>query len=80
MRALSFATMAVLGISVILALAQAPPLDPAMVAWPDHQPGIGYSPTLSACANNILATIGEGGTTQSYQHTPRASLLADSAC
>ncbi len=53
MRSLMVASIALLGISAMSALAQTPSLDPATGARPGHEPGTGTSLPLSSHASNI---------------------------
>jgi len=78
MRYLSLATMALLGLTTLSALAQTPPgMNPATGARPGHEPGIGDSLPLSTCPSSF---IGENATTQDYLRAARASLVAGIAC
>ena len=54
MRFLNIATIGLLGLTALSALAQAPPMvDPATGARPGHEPGVGISLPLSNKASNI---------------------------
>jgi hypothetical protein len=53
MRSLMLATIALLGLTAMPALAQTSSLDPATGARPGHEPGIGTSLPLSNNASNI---------------------------
>jgi hypothetical protein len=78
MRTLSFATVLVLGMTAMSALAQTPPgMNPATGARPGHEPGIGNSLPLSTCPSSF---IGENATTQDYLRAARASLVAGITC
>jgi len=72
MRTLSLAAMALLGMTALTALAQAPPIDPATGARPGHEPGIGESLPRSLPPS----AIGEDATTNDYLRSARASLVA----
>ena len=91
MRYVSFATVALLGMGALQALAQAPSgLDPATGARPGHEPGVGVSLPLSNNASNIgpadtqstiaptlpAPSVGETATTRDYLRAARASLVA----
>jgi len=91
MRYVSFATVALLGMGALQALAQAPSgLDPATGARPGHEPGVGVSLPLSNNASNIgpadtqstiaptlpAPSVGETATTRDYLQAARASLVA----
>jgi hypothetical protein len=91
MRYVSFATVALLSIAAVQALAQAPSgLDPATGARPGHEPGVGNSLPLSNNASNILpgntqstiaptlpaSSVGETATSRDYLRAARASLVA----
>jgi hypothetical protein len=91
MRYVSFATVAMLSIAAVPALAQAPSsLNPATGARPGHQPGVGDSLPLSNNASNIVpgdtrSTIaptlpaspaGDSATPHDYLRAARASLVA----
>jgi len=91
MRYVSFATVALLSIAAVQALAQAPSgLDPATGARAGHQPGVGVSLPLSNKASNIgpadtqstiaptlpTPSVGETATTREYLQAARASLVA----
>lgn len=70
MRYVSFATVAVLSLATLQALAQSPSgLDPATGARPGHQPGVGDSLPLSNKASNI----GPGDTRSNIAPTLPAS-------
>jgi hypothetical protein len=70
MRYVSFATVVVLGMTTMQALAQAPSgLDPATGARAGHQPGVGESLPLSNKASNI----GPGDTQSNIAPTLPAS-------
>ena len=73
MRYLSLATMALLGLTTMGALAQMPSgVDPATGARPGHIPGIGESLPRSLPAS----AIGEDATANDYLRSARASLVA----
>ena len=91
MRYLSFATIAILGMATLQALAQAPSsLDPATGARPGHEPGIGKSLPLSNKASNIgpadtqssiaptlpASSANSNATPRDYLRAARASLMA----
>ena len=91
MRYLCFATVGLLSIAAVQALAQTPSnVDPATGARPGHQPGVGESLPLSAKASNIgpadtqstiaptlpAPTVGDSATTREYLQAARASLVA----
>src|SRR5580658_9855032 len=91
MRYVGFATVALLNIAAVQALAQAPPsLDPATGARPGHQPGVGDSLPLSNNASNIVpgdthstiaptlpaSPVGDSATPRDYLKAARASLVA----
>ncbi len=91
MRYISFATLAILGMATLQALAQAPSnLDPATGARPGHEPGVGDSLPLSNNASNIgpgdtrsiiaptlpASSAGESATPRDYLRAARASLVA----
>ena len=91
MRYVSFATVALLSIAAVQALAQAPStLDPATGARPGHEPGVGVSLPLSNNASNIgpadtksiiaptlpASSVGEMATPREYLQAARASLVA----
>lgn len=91
MRYVSFATVALLSMGALQALAQAPSsLDPATGARPGHEPGVGVSLPLSSNASNIgpadtksviaptlpTPSVGETATTHDYLQAARASLVA----
>ena len=89
MRHLNLATCALLGMTSISALAQAPGLDPATGARPGHEPGIGDSLPLSNNASNIgpadtrsniaptlpPSSAGENATARDYLAAARAALV-----
>ena len=90
MRHLNLATVALLGMTTISALAQAPSLDPATGARPGHEPGVGESWPLSSNASNIssadtrssiaptlpASSAGENATARDYLAAARAALVA----
>ncbi len=90
MRCLNLATFALLCMTSISALAQAPSLDPAGGARPGHEPGVGDSLPRSDKASNIgpgntrsaiaptlpPSSIGENATAHDYLVAARASLVA----
>jgi hypothetical protein len=91
MRYVSFATIALLSMSALQALAQAPSgLDPATGARAGHEPGVGVSLPLSNNASNIgpadtqstiaptlpASSVGDTATTHDYLQAARASLVA----
>jgi hypothetical protein len=90
MRYVNLATVALLGMTSISALAQAPGLDPATGARPGHEPGIGDSLPRSNNASNIgpadtrsdiaptlpPSSVGENATVRDYLAAARASLVA----
>jgi hypothetical protein len=91
MRYVSFATVALLSMAAMQALAQAPSnLDPATGARPGHEPGVGDSLPLSNNASNIgpadtqstiaptlpTPSVSETATTREYLQAARASLVA----
>jgi hypothetical protein len=86
-----FASVALLGMSAAIALAQAPSgLDPATGARPGHEPGVGVSLPLSNNASNITSgdtrsiiaptlppsSAGSNATAEDYLRAARASLVA----
>jgi hypothetical protein len=76
MRYIHFAAAALLGMSALSALAQAPPLvDPATGARPGHEPGVGVSLPRSDNASNIA----RGDTRSAIAPTLPASGAGDSA-
>ena len=91
MRSLNLAAAALLGITAMSALAQAPPrMNPATEARPGHEPGVGESLPRSDKAGNIVPadtrsniaptlpqpTVGENATTQDYLRAARSALAA----
>jgi len=91
MRSVYLATVALLGMTVVSALAQAPPVvDPATGARPGHVPGIGESLPQSDRASNIVpadtrsniaptlpaSAVGENAEPSDYLKSARASLVA----
>lgn len=91
MRSLVLASVALLGMSAAIALAQAPAgLDPATGARPGHEPGVGVSLPLSNNASNITpndtrsviaptlppSSAGPNATAEDYLRAARASLAA----
>jgi hypothetical protein len=91
MRYVNLATIALLGVTTVSALAQAPSgLDPATGARPGHEPGVGESLPRSDRASNIgpadtrsniaptlpPSAIGENAAAHEYLRTARASLVA----
>lgn len=90
MRYLNLATVALLGMTTISALAQAPGLDPATGARPGHEPGVGTSlPLSNNSSNNVPADThssiaptlpasqaGADATAREYLTAARAALLA----
>ena len=90
MRHVNLATVVLLGMTTISALAQAPGLDPATGARPGHEPGIGESLPRSDRASNIgpadtrsiiaptlpPSSIGENATARDYLAAARAELVA----
>jgi hypothetical protein len=91
MRYVNFATAALLGMTAMPALAQAPSgLDSATGARPGHEVGIGNSLPLSDKASNTVpadtrsniaptlppSAIGENAATRDYLRAARASLVA----
>jgi hypothetical protein len=91
MRYVNLATVALLGMTALSALAQTPPgANPATGARPGHEPGVGESLPLSNKASNIspadtrsniaptlpASTAGENATTRDYLRAARASLVA----
>lgn len=91
MRYVNFATAALLGMTAMPALAQAPSgLDSATGARPGHEVGIGNSLPLSDKASNTVPAdtrsniaptlpppaIGENAATRDYLRAARASLVA----
>lgn len=91
MRYVNLATIALLGMTAMSALAQAPSsLDPATGARPGHEPGIGESLPRSDRASNIVpadtqsniaptlppSAIGENAAAHDYLRTARASLVS----
>ena len=91
MRYVNIATVALLGLTALPALAQAPSgLNPATGARPGHEPGVGESLPLSDKASNIgpadtrsniaptlpAPSVGETATTRDYLQAARASLVA----
>ena len=91
MRSLMLASVALLGMSAAIALAQAPTgFDPATGARPGHEPGVGVSLPLSNSASNIIpgdtrsviaptlppSAAGLNATPEDYLRAARASLAA----
>jgi hypothetical protein len=91
MRCVYLATVALLGMTTLSALAQAPSvLDPATGARPGHVPGVGESMPQSDKASNIVpadtrsaiaptlpaSTVGENAGPYDYLRAARASLVA----
>ena len=91
MRYVNFATVALLGMAALQALAQTPPgANPATGARPGHEPGVGVSLPLSDKASNIgpadttsniaptlpASSAGPNATTHDYLTAARASLVA----
>jgi hypothetical protein len=91
MRSLMLASVALLGMSAAIALAQAPTgFDPATGARPGHEPGVGVSLPLSNSASNITpgdtrsviaptlppSAAGLNATPEDYLRAARASLAA----
>lgn len=90
MTYLNLATAALLSLSAMSALAQAPGLDPNTGARPGHIPGVGESLPRSDKASNIQTSsnrsnvaptlprsgLGENATTQDYLTVARAALVA----
>jgi len=91
MRYLSLTTVALLGMTVVSALAQAPPIaDPATGARPGHAAGVGASLPQSNNASNIVpadtrsniaptlpaSAAGESASPSDYLRSARASLVA----
>lgn len=91
MRYVNIAAAALLGITAVSALAQAPSgLDISTGARPGHQPGVGESLPLSSNASNIVPAdtrsdiaptlpapaIGQEAATHDYLVAARASLVA----
>jgi hypothetical protein len=91
MRSLNFAAAALLGITAMSALAQAPSsMNPATEARPGHEPGVGESLPRSDKASNIVPAdtrsniaptlpqppVGENATTQDYLRAARSALAA----
>ena len=91
MRFVSLATIAVIGMTAMAALAQSPAaIDPATGARPGHQPGTGDSLPRSNNASNIVpgdtrstiaptlppSGIGENAAPQDYLRTARMALIA----
>jgi hypothetical protein len=90
MRCLYLATVALLGMTAMSALAQAPALDPATGARPGHVPGTGESMPQSDKASNIVPAdtrsniaptlpspaIGDNAAPSDYLKAARASLVA----
>ncbi len=91
MRYVNIATVALLGMTALQALAQAPSgVNPATGARPGHEPGVGESLPLSDKASNIrpadtrsdiaptlpAPSIGATATTRDYLQAARTSLAA----
>jgi hypothetical protein len=91
MRCVYLATVALLGMTTLSALAQAPPVvDPATGARPGHVPGVGESMPQSNRASNIVPAdtrsniaptlpspaIGDNAGPSDYLKVARASLVA----
>jgi hypothetical protein len=91
MRIVTYATAALLGMTSLVALAQAPPgVDPTTGARPGHQIGVGESLPLSNNASNMgpsdtrssiaptlpQSTAGNDAATRDYLRSARASLIA----
>jgi hypothetical protein len=90
MRCVYLATVALLGMTTLSALAQAPVLDPATGARPGHMPGVGESLPQSDKASNIVpadtrsniaptlpgSAVGENAGPYDYLRAARASLVA----
>ena len=91
MRYVSFATVALLSMAALQAVAQAPSSpEPTTGARPGHEPGVGVSLPLSSKASNIgpadmqstiaptlpASSVGESATTREYLQAARASLVA----
>jgi hypothetical protein len=91
MRCVYLATVALLGMTVVSALAQAPPVaDPATGARAGHVPGIGESLPQSDKASNIVpadthsniaptlpaSAVGDNAEPSDYLKSARASLVA----
>jgi hypothetical protein len=90
MRCLYLATVALLGMTAMAALAQAPVLDPATGARPGHVPGVGESMPQSDKASNIVpadtrssiaptlpaSAVDENAGPLEYLKAARASLVA----
>jgi hypothetical protein len=91
MRYVNLATVALLGMTAIPALAQAPSsLDPTTGARPGHEPGVGESLPRSDRASNIVpadtrssiaptlppSSVGENAATHDYLRAARGSLIA----
>jgi len=90
MRCVYLATVALLGMTAMSALAQAPVMDPATGARPGHVPGVGESLPLSDKASNIVpadtrstiaptlpaSAVGENAGPYDYLRAARASLVA----
>jgi hypothetical protein len=90
MRCVYLATVALLGMTAVSALAQAPGLDPATGARPGHVPGVGTSMPQSDKASNIVpgdtrsniaptlpaSAAGENAGPYDYLRAARASLVA----
>ena len=91
MRSVYIATVALLGMTALSAMAQTPPVqDPATGARPGHVPGVGESLPQSARASNIVpadtrsniaptlpaSAAGENAAPSDYLKSARASLVA----
>lgn len=90
MRYIHLATVALLSMTTMSALAQAPGLDPATGARPGHEPGVGDSLPRSDKASNIgpgntrsviaptlpPSSIGENATARDYLAAARVALVA----
>ena len=90
MRCVYLATVALLGMTAVSALAQAPVMDPATGARPGHVPGVGTSMPQSDKASNIVPAdtrsniaptlpasgVGENAGPYDYLRAARVSLVA----
>lgn len=76
MQPLSFATIVLIGSSMMFGLAQAASPMADTGARPGHEPGVGTSLPRSNCS----VVIGDDATTQEYLRSARASLAAGSTC
>jgi hypothetical protein len=90
MRCIYLATVALLGMTTLSALAQAPAMDPATGARPGHVPGVGMSLPQSDKASNIVpadtrsniaptlpaSAVDQNAGPYDYLRSARASLVA----